>query len=52
MQAIILAGGKGIRLYPFTKFKPKPLLDVGGKPFILHQIEWLKKNGINNIISS
>jgi NDP-sugar pyrophosphorylase family protein len=34
-QAVILAGGKGSRLEPLTKYCPKPLVDINGYPFIL-----------------
>ena len=34
MEAIILAAGYATRLYPLTKDKPKPLLEIGGKPII------------------
>ena len=43
MEAIILAGGLGTRLQPYTTFLPKPMLPLGGKPILEHEIEWLKK---------
>lgn len=43
MDAIVLAAGYGTRLYPLTKDKPKPLLDVAGKPIIEHIIRKLEK---------
>ena len=48
--AVILAGGYGKRLRPLTQTTPKPLLRVAGKPIIVHQIEWLKANGIDEIV--
>ncbi|MGC9071663.1 MAG: nucleotidyltransferase family protein [Acidilobus sp.] len=48
--ALILAGGYGKRLRPLTDDRPKPLVEVTGKPIILWQIEWLKKHGINDIV--
>ncbi len=50
MRAMILAAGLGTRLLPQTKTLPKPLLKVGGKPLIGHQVEWLKTAKINKIV--
>ena len=47
MKAVILAGGLGTRLQPYTTFIPKPMLPLGEKPLLEHLIEWVKKNGIN-----
>lgn len=48
--AMILAGGEGTRLRPLTDHTPKPLIEVAEKPILEHQIDWLKKNGITNVI--
>jgi NDP-sugar pyrophosphorylase family protein len=50
MKAMILAAGFGTRLKPFTETHPKALIPYHGKPMILHQIERLKKAGIDEII--
>ncbi|WP_048191560.1 nucleotidyltransferase family protein [Pyrolobus fumarii] len=50
MKAAILAGGYGKRLRPLTSDRPKPLVEVAGKPIIVWQIEWLKNHGITEII--
>ncbi len=50
MKAVILAGGKGRRLRPFTHVIPKPLLPVGDKPVLEHIFQHLKKHGISEII--
>ncbi len=50
MKAAILAGGYGKRLRPLTSDRPKPLIEVAGKPIIVWQIEWLKKHGITEIV--
>jgi NDP-sugar pyrophosphorylase family protein len=48
--AIILAGGKGERLRPFTNDRPKVMVELADKPIILHQIEWLKSFGITKFV--
>jgi len=50
MKAMILIGGFGTRLRPLTCNTPKPLLPVINKPFLLYQIELIKKHGIKDII--
>lgn len=49
LDAVIMAGGKGVRLRPLTLTTPKPLLPVGGKPIIDHNVELLQRYGIGNI---
>lgn len=49
MRAIILAAGKGNRLYPFTLKKPKPLFKVNGKSLLERNIEILHSNNITDI---
>jgi len=49
MKAVILAGGLGTRLKPFTEIIPKPLLPLGEKSLLEVQIETLKKNGFDEI---
>lgn len=43
VDAVIMAGGKGERLRPLTENKPKPLLEVGGKPILEHNIDRLNE---------
>ena len=50
MQALILAGGLGTRIKPLTEYIPKPMVPVRGRPFIDHQLELMKKNGIGRIV--
>ena len=45
MKAVILAGGLGTRLQPYTFFIPKPMLPLGNKPLLEYLVEWLKKSG-------
>lgn len=49
-KAVILSGGLGIRLKPFTNVIPKPLLPVGEKAILEIQIEQLARNGFEEII--
>jgi NDP-mannose synthase len=51
-QAVILAGGKGTRLRPFTATLPKPLVPVGDYPIIEIVLRQLKHFGFNDIIIS
>ncbi|MBN1951671.1 MAG: HAD-IIIA family hydrolase [Bacteroidales bacterium] len=50
MKAVILAGGKGTRMGSLTKETPKPMLEVGKEPILLHQVRLLRKFGIRDII--
>ena len=50
MKAMILAAGLGNRMRPLTLYKPKPLLEVGGKPLIVWHIEKLKAIGVTEIV--
>lgn len=49
MKAVILAGGLGTRLRPFTEVIPKPLLPVGEKSVLEIQINQLKKHGVAEV---
>ncbi|MCE1189615.1 MAG: NTP transferase domain-containing protein [Ignavibacteria bacterium] len=49
MKAVILAGGLGTRLKPFTEVIPKPLLPIGEKSVLEIQIDRLKRFGFNEI---
>jgi len=50
IQAVILAGGLGTRLRPYTLLLPKPMLPVGPRPILEHIILWLKKKGVTDVI--
>ena len=50
MKAVILAGGLGTRLKPYTNSLPKPMLPLGEKPILEHLIEWARKNGVKEIV--
>ena len=49
MRAVILAGGKGVRLAPLTEVFPKPLVPIGGMPIMEIVIRQLKHYGFNRI---
>lgn len=48
MKVVILCGGKGTRLSEETKTRPKPLVDIGGKPILRHIIESYVKYGFSD----
>lgn len=50
MKAVILAGGLGTRLQPYTTFLPKPMLPLAEKPLLEHLLGWIKKNKIDSVI--
>jgi NDP-mannose synthase len=50
MQALILAGGKGTRLKPYTTVLPKPLMPIGDCPILEVVVKQLKKNDFQKII--
>ncbi|MGF6845064.1 dTDP-glucose pyrophosphorylase [Chitinophaga sp. W3I9] len=52
LDTVLMAGGRGERLIPLTDKCPKPLLKVGNKPIIEHNIDRLASYGINRIIIS
>jgi len=50
MRAVILAGGYGKRLKPYTENVPKPLLPVAGRSILEWQVRWLKHYGFEEIL--
>ncbi len=50
MQCVILAGGRGTRLWPLTEDLPKALVDVSGRPFLEYQLELLRTGGVSEIV--
>ena len=50
MKTVIMAGGKGTRVTEIADDIPKPMIPIGGKPILEHQIECLKRNGLKEII--
>ncbi|KIF50405.1 glucose-1-phosphate cytidylyltransferase [Vibrio owensii] len=50
MKAVILAGGLGTRLSEETSVKPKPMVEIGGKPILWHIMKQYSSHGINDFI--
>ena len=50
MLALILAGGYGKRLKPYTENIPKPMIQISGRPILEYQLQWLKKQGVKDFI--
>ena len=51
-QAVVLNGGQGKRLRPYTDDQPKGMVEVGGKSIFAWQLAWLVHHGVRNIIVS
>lgn len=47
---MILAAGDGQRLRPLTEHTPKPMLVIGGRPILEHNVRWLVRHGIRDIV--
>jgi glucose-1-phosphate cytidylyltransferase len=50
MKAVILAGGQGTRISEETHLKPKPMIEIGGKPILWHIMKVYSSNGVNEFI--
>ncbi|MBI4062053.1 MAG: glucose-1-phosphate cytidylyltransferase [Elusimicrobia bacterium] len=50
MQAVILAGGLGTRISEETSLRPKPMIEIGGKPILWHILKIYSRHGINDFI--
>ncbi len=50
MFALILAGGQGERLRPLTEKVPKPMVQVGGRPILWHQVRRLRAAGVTDVV--
>jgi NDP-sugar pyrophosphorylase family protein len=50
LQIAILAGGLATRLRPVTETIPKSLIEVAGRPFICHQLDYLRQQGISSVV--
>ena len=50
MKAFVLAGGLGTRLRPRFGDRPKALAPLAGRPFLAHQLEWLARHGVREVV--
>lgn len=50
MKAVILAGGRGSRISEETSVKPKPMLEIGGKPILWHIMKFYSAHGVNDFV--
>ncbi len=50
MKAVILAGGFGTRISEETDLKPKPMVEIGGKPLLWHIMKMYSNHGVNEFI--
>ena len=50
MKAVILAGGLGSRISEETQLKPKPMVEIGGKPILWHIMKTYSHYGINEFV--
>lgn len=50
MKAVILAGGLGTRISEETQFKPKPMVEIGGKPILWHIMKIFSAHGIHDFV--
>ena len=52
MYAVLIAGGKGERLRPLTADRPKPMVEVAGRPIMARQVDWLIGQGVDRFVVS
>ena len=51
MRAVILAGGLGTRISEETSTRPKPMIEIGGKPVLWHILKTYSHLGINDLVN-
>ena len=50
MKAVLLAGGLGTRISEETHLKPKPMIEIGGKPILWHIMKLYSVHGVNDFV--
>ncbi len=50
LYALTIAGGRGERLRPLTDSVPKPMIELNGKPMLHYQVEWMRSQGVTDIV--
>ncbi|MBQ6909304.1 MAG: NTP transferase domain-containing protein [Synergistaceae bacterium] len=50
IKVVILAGGFGTRISEESQFKPKPMIEIGGKPILWHIMKFYSSYGFNDFI--
>ncbi|NQW20506.1 MAG: nucleotidyltransferase family protein [Chloroflexi bacterium] len=48
--ALSIAGGRGERLRPLTDNRPKPMVEINGKPIISYQVDWMRAQGVTDVV--
>ncbi len=48
--ALTIAGGRGERLRPLTDNRPKPMVEINGKPIIAYQVDWMREQGVTDVV--
>ena len=50
MKVVILAGGKGTRIGEESQFRPKPMIEIGGRPILWHIMKWYSRFGFHEFV--
>ena len=50
MKAVILAGGRGTRMSEETALRPKPMIEIGGRPLLWHIMKIYSAHGVNDFV--
>jgi NDP-sugar pyrophosphorylase family protein len=48
--ALTIAGGRGERLRPLTDDRPKPMVEINNKPIIAYQVDWMRSQGVTDVV--